>query len=315
MKRIILYLSLIIIVASCKDKKDSYEEPELAAETVSQEHPGKALMEKYCYACHSPESGTRLAPPMSMVQMHYLEEDISKEDFIADVMNFVKEPTEDNARMYGAIRNFGLMPYQEFPDSVIKQIADYLYEAELPQMRGHGGGGMHGRGMGMEQSTQENTLAKTGMEIAQATQQQLGQNLMKAIEEGGPIHALAFCNVEAIPLTAQMEEEHNAVIKRVSDKNRNPDNAANKEEEYYITHFKHNMKEGTEPAPVVIPKEGKSKFYYPIVTNKMCLQCHGKPEEMKPEVLQKIKELYPEDKALGYSENEVRGIWSIELEK
>ncbi len=313
MKRIILVLSLMIFVSSCKDKKDTYEDPGLLAETGLQEHPGKALMEQYCYACHSPESGTRLAPPMSMVQMHYLQGDITKEDFIADIVNFVNEPTEEKARMYGAIRNFGLMPYQDFPDTVIRQIADYLYKAELPQMRGHGGG-MHGRGMGMGQNTQENPLAKTGMEIAQATQQQLGKNLKKALEEGGPLHALEFCNVEAIPLTAQMEKEHNAVIKRVSDKNRNPDNVANKEEQYYITHFKHGIQNGREPAPVVIPKNGKNKFYYPIVTNKMCLQCHGKPEEMKPEVLQKIKELYPEDKALGYSENEVRGIWSIELE-
>lgn len=313
MKRIILF-SLIIMLASCKDKKDSYEQPDLAAETSSQEHPGKALMEQYCYACHSPESGTRLAPPMSMVQMHYLEAGITKEDFVADIVNFVREPTEEKAKMYGAIRNFGLMPYQEFPDSVITQIAEYLYQAELPEMRGHGGGGMHGRGMGMGQDPQENTLAKTGMEIAQATQQQLGKNLMKALEEGGPIHALDFCNVQAMPLTAEMEEEHNATIKRVSDKNRNPDNAANKEEQYYITHFKHGLQNGREPAPVVVPKAGKNKFYYPIVTNKMCLQCHGKPEEMKPEVLQKIKELYPDDKALGYSENEVRGIWSIELE-
>lgn len=315
MKRILLLLSLMCFVSSCKDKRDRYEEPKMVADASSQEHPGKALMEQYCYACHSPESGTRLGPPMSMVQMHYFEEGISKEDFVADIVNFVKEPTEENARMYGAIRNFGLMPYQDFPDSVITQIAEYLYDAEFPEMRGHGGGGMHGRGMGMGQNAQENTLARTGMEIAQATQQQLGKNLIKAIEEGGPIHALDFCNVEAMPLTAEMEEKYNVEIKRVSDKNRNPDNAANKEEKYYITHFKQNIKEGTEPAPVVIPKEGKSKFYYPIVTNKMCLQCHGKPEEMKPEVLQKIKELYPQDKALGYSENEVRGIWSIELEE
>lgn len=44
----------------------------------------------------------------------------------------------------------------------------------------------------------------------------------------------------------------------------------------------------------------------------MCLQCHGKL--MNPEVLKKIKELYPKDKAVGYSENEVRGIWSIDLD-
>lgn len=306
MKRIILLLSLVLFVVSCKDKKDTYVEPEMIAGAASQEHPGKELMERYCYACHSPESGARLGPPMRMVQMYYLDGNTKREDFVTDIINFVKEPSLEDSKMPGALRNYGLMPYQEFPGSALKQIADYLYDADLPEMRGHGGG--------MGGNNREKNLTKTGMEIAQATQQQLGKNLTKALEKGGPVHAMQFCNVQAIPLTHQMEEKHNATIKRVSDKNRNPDNAANNEEKYYIEHFKKNLKEGQELEPVVIPKDGKNKFYYPIVTNKMCLQCHGKPEEMKPEVLQKIKEFYPGDKALGYSENEVRGIWSIELE-
>lgn len=162
------------------------------------------------------------------------------------------------------------------------------------------------------QSPKAETTAKTGLEYAQATQQLLGQNLNKAMQEKGVLHALEFCNVQALPLTQKMEKEHNAVIKRVSDRNRNPGNSANKEELYYIASFKKQIAEGEDPEPVLVPSEGKTRFYYPIITNKMCLQCHGKPEEMQTEVLQKIKLLYPQDKALGYSENEVRGIWSIE---
>lgn len=156
------------------------------------------------------------------------------------------------------------------------------------------------------------TTAKIGLEYAQATQQLLGQNLNKAIEEKGVLHALEFCNEQALPLTQKMEKEHNAVIKRVSDRNRNPGNTANNEELYYIESFRKQIAEGEDPEPVLVSSEGKTRFYYPIITNKMCLQCHGKPEEMQPEVLQKIKLLYPRDKALGYSENEVRGIWSIQ---
>jgi hypothetical protein len=44
----------------------------------------------------------------------------------------------------------------------------------------------------------------------------------------------------------------------------------------------------------------------------MCLQCHGKPQqELTTVTLNKIKTLYPDDKAIGYSENQVRGIWHI----
>ncbi len=45
------------------------------------------------------------------------------------------------------------------------------------------------------------------------------------------------------------------------------------------------------------------------------MQCHGDPEtDILPETYTKIKELYPEDKAIGYIENELRGIWVVEME-
>ena len=56
--------------------------------------------------------------------------------------------------------------------------------------------------------------------------------------------------------------------------------------------------------------------YYPIETNKMCLQCHGLPNtQILPATLTKLKHLYPTDKAIGYGENELRGIWVIEMNK
>jgi hypothetical protein len=42
-----------------------------------------------------------------------------------------------------------------------------------------------------------------------------------------------------------------------------------------------------------------------IPTGAVCLTCHG--TEVKPEVLTKIKELYPNDKATGYQEGDIRG--------
>ena len=57
----------------------------------------------------------------------------------------------------------------------------------------------------------------------------------------------------------------------------------------------------------------KQNNYYPIVTNAMCMQCHGKKDlQIKPETLAAIGEFYPEDKATGYGENELRGIWVVE---
>lgn len=46
----------------------------------------------------------------------------------------------------------------------------------------------------------------------------------------------------------------------------------------------------------------------------VCLQCHGTPEkDIIPQVYGTFKNKYPE--AIGYSVNEVRGIWSINFDK
>ena len=136
---------------------------------------------------------------------------------------------------------------------------------------------------------------------------------MGAIQKKGTLEALSFCNIQAIPLTDSMSTKFNASIKRVSDKNRNPNNKANTEELQYIAQFKKELATKKEIKPVVIEKGNKVQFYYPIETNTMCLQCHGK--QIKPEVSQKIMKLYPKDLAIGYSESEVRGIWSITFDK
>ena len=157
--------------------------------------------------------------------------------------------------------------------------------------------------------------SEIGLEFAKATQTLLGKNLMEKIQKEGATEALAFCNIEAMPLTATMSTKYNADIKRVSDKNRNPDNKANEEELKYIAKFKKEAADNIESTPIVISQGEKVHFYYPILTNTMCLQCHGKAEDIKPKVAVKINNLYPNDLAIGYSENEVRGIWSIVFDK
>lgn len=154
-----------------------------------------------------------------------------------------------------------------------------------------------------------------GLEYALATKKVLGLNLMEAIQKNGTLDALSFCSIKAIPLTDSISTKHNAIIKRVSDKNRNTENKANAEELKYIEFYKNQVATNQEITPTTIDEDNKIHFYYPITTNAMCLQCHGNAENIAPEVRSKILKLYPNDLAIGYSENEVRGIWSIQFEK
>ena len=140
---------------------------------------------------------------------------------------------------------------------------------------------------------------------ATATKKLLMKNVGEQMQKGGPESALEFCNIEAMPLTKSMSDKHGFVISRVSDKMRNPENVANAEELQLIEQYKKQLFAGE----ILKPVRTETHYYEPLVTNVMCLQCHGAPgKNIQPKVAAKIAELYPGDLATGYKENEVRGL-------
>lgn len=300
-------------------------------------HPGKKLMETNCYVCHSPTAShdDRIGPPMIAIKKHYIEDETSKEQFIEDIQAWIKNPNEADAKMRGAVRRFGVMPKQAFPEETIEKIADYMFDFDIDQPEwfedhfneekgkhngnGRGKGMGHGKGKHQQQaqtSYGDLPYGERGLKYALTTKAVLGKNLMGTIQNKGALEALEFCNVRAYPLTDSMAVVHNANIKRISDKPRNQKNKANKEELDYIETFKNLLSEKKEVNPIVKETEDDVHVYYPIVTNSMCLQCHGKAEtNIKPDILKSLTLLYPEDKAIGYSENHVRGIWNVSFKK
>ena len=155
-----------------------------------------------------------------------------------------------------------------------------------------------------------------GREIALNTKAVLGRNLMQAINSNGTEYAINFCSTKAISLTDSAGLSLNAKIKRVSDKTRNPNNSANKEELAYIEATKLALSQKKEPNPQLRTLGDKHIGYYPILTNQMCMQCHGKTKtEVLPKTLLKLESLYPNDQATGYGINELRGIWVVEMDK
>ena len=108
----------------------------------------------------------------------------------------------------------------------------------------------------------------------------------------------------------------NATIKRVSDQPRNSSNQATPTELNYIRIMKDSLNRGVQPSPVIYELEGKVLGYYPILTNAMCLQCHGKPGiDIMPKTSSMLATLYPNDQATGYDINQLRGIWVVTMEK
>lgn len=325
MKYFIL-IAASILLFSCNANKKAYETITIDTAISYEPAEAKALMEKHCYLCHSATSDEvagRIAPPMIAIKARYIDmEGYNKSEFTQALTEFVSNPTSEKALMHGAVRKFGVMPKQVFPEGVAEKIAAFMYDYKIDEPKwfkahwqGHGNENWTQSGKEFAAIEQQKTVEEIGLEYALATKELLGKNLMGTIQSKGTIEALVFCNVEAMPLTQSMSSKYNATIKRVSDKNRNPNNKANAEELMYLEKFKQDVAAKIDPKPVVIEKGDKMQFYYPIPTNSMCLQCHGKPENIKPEVAMKIKSLYPNDLATGYSENEVRGIWSISFDK
>jgi hypothetical protein len=144
--------------------------------------------------------------------------------------------------------------------------------------------------------------------FAGETKKLLVKNITAQIEKGGVESAVEFCNIEAMPLTKSMSDKHGLTISRVSDKRRNPKNNANAEELKLIENYKKQLLAGE----ILKPIRTETHYYEPLVTNAMCLQCHGEPgKNIQPKVAAKIAQLYPKDLATGYKENEVRGLISI----
>lgn len=153
---------------------------------------------------------------------------------------------------------------------------------------------------------------ETGLEYAMAVQAALGKTLQQKIAQEGAPAAIEFCNLNALAITDSLSRELGATISRITDRPRNPKNSASDGEMKYISAYRDDLAEGHTAKGLVALRDDRIHVYYPIVTNTLCLQCHGSPEtEITPEVYSRIRERYPEDRAMGYSAGELRGLWKV----
>lgn len=103
------------------------------------------MLKAYCYACHNPAAPSHdnlLAPPMAAVKFRYLRRYPQKTEFVSAMVNFLREPKEHNAIMFGAVDQFGLMPAMALDEAKAREIVTYIYNNELETpgwFQGHSG--------------------------------------------------------------------------------------------------------------------------------------------------------------------------------
>ncbi len=316
MKKVLLIILGMFLVVSCVDKK-TQDKPELKVKDTKKLVDGFRLLENNCFSCHNPNIAvsSKIAPSFAEIKEAYLKEKVTQTQFEEKLIKFINNPTKENSIVKGAIGKYGVMPKLSYNDNQIKAIAYYIYNMNVGTANWYKN----------EYQKEKENLSKhkevlspmqEGKALVMKTKSVLGKNLLGAIKSKGAEGALVFCSEKAVVLTDSMSVKLNAKIKRVSDKNRNPNNKATGSALEYILATKQILKDGGKPKPKLITVDGKQIKYYPIMTNKMCMQCHGKPKaDIKPKTQRKIDLLYPNDKAFGYTENELRGIWIVETDK
>jgi hypothetical protein len=143
----------------------------------------------------------------------------------------------------------------------------------------------------------------------QTMQGRLVRRLMSELNDGGPVAAVRVCRDEAPAITAQVEAETGIELGRTSHRLRNPANAPR---DWVRPHVE--TAAGTPAAdvePVVVDLGGRVGMLRPIPTARFCLQCHGPADALVPEVRAALGESYPEDRAVGFAEGDLRGfIWA-----
>ncbi|EAT59662.1 Tll0287-like domain-containing protein, partial [Chlorobium ferrooxidans] len=159
-------------------------------------------------------------------------------------------------------------------------------------------------------------LMKSTKEIVDPMPEKLKSVLVNEIATNGAVKAIEVCSIKAPAMAKAASEKTGWEIKRVSLKNRNPKGSADKWETRAIKDFEQKLAVNSDAAMEkgeIVTIKGKHYFRFAkgLKTVKECLLCHGKEENIATEIKEKLKEVYPKDRATGYEINQVRGILSV----
>lgn len=137
------------------------------------------------------------------------------------------------------------------------------------------------------------------------------------VKKSGHAEAMAVCRDKAPQMAKSLSEQTGWAIRRVSLKNRNPKAVPDAWEKAVLEDFDRRTAVGEKPTGMEkgeVVVEGDKKFYRymkALPTQDLCLNCHGTSDRLDPAVQTKLKELYPEDRAVGYGPAEIRGAITI----
>jgi len=163
-------------------------------------------------------------------------------------------------------------------------------------------------------------VAAIGEAAAGKLKQTLVAELTAAMQSGGTGAAIEVCSNKALQLTQSIVDssENVLAVKRTTFKYRNPQNAPDEWDAQALQVYEAAAQKGEALPPSYIQKiqrEGETTFryYQPLLTAGLCLNCHGDPNMLTQEVSAQLAALYPDDKATGYKEGDFRGLIRVSV--
>ncbi len=152
--------------------------------------------------------------------------------------------------------------------------------------------------------------------IVKAFAGELKGELVSAMKAGGPVEAIGVCNLRAPEIAAAHAEASGWSVGRSSHRLRSEANHPDAYTEAVIADFLAREAAG-EPveglvSAGIVEEDGTRVFRFvkAIPTAAPCLNCHG-GDNVKPEVIEKLAELYPNDQARGFEPGQMRGVFTL----
>ena len=132
------------------------------------------------------------------------------------------------------------------------------------------------------------------------------------------LDALAFCTGSADSITKKVNAQlpSYAKVRRSALKVRNgSSNTPDATDKKVMKAYEEAIASRTfTPKDIKVVEEGNvTRVYKPLVTKAVCLKCHG--TTLSPQISKALKSAYPEDKATGFKEGELRGVVVAEIAK
>ncbi len=147
--------------------------------------------------------------------------------------------------------------------------------------------------------------------LLKETAKQYKNTLIQGLQHNDLKKALKYCNKEVEKLISK-DNEKDTYIKRVSLRPRNKNNYPTLYEKEILEKFnKLNLKDNKylalEHSEIIKDENNNNKFVYAkaIRIKEVCLNCHG--SNINNDLKKEIQKLYPDDKAINYKLNDIRG--------